>query len=124
MSNVATTVDTYLAMWNETDSDRRAELIEQAWAQEGRYVDPLLEAEGHGALSDMVAAVHEQYPGHRFHRTSGIDAHHDQVRFAWELAAPDGALTVAGIDVGTLGADGRLERIAGFFGEIPQEEAA
>jgi SnoaL-like domain len=124
MSNIATTVDTYLAMWNETDSDRRAKLIERAWAQDGRYVDPLLEAEGHGALSDMVAAVHEQYPGHRFRRTSGIDAHHDQVRFAWELAAPDGALTVAGIDVGTLGADGRLEQIAGFFGDVPQEHAA
>jgi hypothetical protein len=124
MSNVATTVDTYLAMWNETNSDRRAELIEQAWAQNGRYVDPLLEAEGHGPLSEMVAAVHEQYPGHRFRRTSGIDTHHDQVRFAWELAAPDGALTVTGIDVGTVGSDGRLERIAGFFGDVPQEQAA
>jgi hypothetical protein len=79
----------------------------------------MLEAEGHDALSDMVASVHTAYPGHRFTRLSGIDAHHDQVRFAWELAAPDGTTTVAGIDVGALGPDGRLRSITGFFGELP-----
>jgi len=124
MSEIATTVDTYLAMWNETDSGRRADLIERAWNENGRYVDPLNEAEGHGSLSDMVAAAQQQYPGHRFRRTSGIDTHHNQVRFTWEVTGPDGALTVAGTDVGVLGSDGRLEQIAGFFGDVPQQEAA
>jgi len=124
MSDVATTVDAYLAMWNETGPARRAEHIERAWADGGHYADPLLEAEGHAALSDMVAGVHAQYPGHRFRRVSGIDTHHDQLRFAWELAAPDGAVTLAGIDVGALVSDGRLQRITGFFGELPEEAAA
>lgn len=124
MSDVTTTVDTYLAMWNETDPTRRAEYIERAWAGDGRYVDPVLEAEGHVAISEMVAAVHTQYPGHQFRRTSGIDAHHDQVRFAWELVAPDGTVTVAGIDAGVLAPDGRLARITGFFGPLPEEDAA
>jgi hypothetical protein len=100
---------------------RRAEHIERAWVGEGRYVDPMLEAEGHAALSEMVAGVHAQFPGHRFRRVSGIDTHHDQLRFGWELAAPDGAVTVAGIDVGLLAPDGRLRSITGFFGELPQE---
>jgi SnoaL-like domain len=119
MDDIANTVDTYLAMWNETDPARRAEHIRQAWAEDGRYVDPLLEAEGHAALADMVDGVHAQFPGHRFRRTSGIDTHHDQVRFAWELAAPDGAVTVAGVDLGVLAPDGRFRAIAGFFGELP-----
>jgi hypothetical protein len=123
MNDVATTVDTYLAMWNETDPGRRAEHIRLAWVEDGRYVDPLLEAEGHAALGDMVAGVHEQFPGHRFRRTSGIDSHHDRVRFGWELAAPDGAVTVAGVDLGELAPDGRLRAIAGFFGELPAEAA-
>jgi hypothetical protein len=124
MGDVATTVDAYLAMWNETDPARRAQHIERAWADDGRYVDPLLEAAGHAALSGMVAGVHEQYPGHRFRRVSGIDTHHDHQRYAWELAAPDGAVTVAGIDVGALASDGRLHRITGFFGELPEEAVA
>ena len=113
------TIDTYFAMWNEEDAERRAELIEQAWADDGSYRDPLLEADGHAALSEMVATVHGHYPGHRFQRTSGIDAHHDNLRFAWQLVAPDGSVTVGGIDVAELAPDGRLARLTGFFGDLP-----
>jgi hypothetical protein len=120
MSDVETIVDTYLAMWNEEDAAKRAEHIERAWAPDGRYVDPLLEAEGHDALSDMVASVHAHYPGHRFRRRSGIDTHHDELRFAWDLTAPDGSTTVAGVDIATLAGDGRLQRLTGFFGELPE----
>jgi hypothetical protein len=119
MSDVTSTVDTYLAMWNETDPARRAQHITRAWTGDGRYVDPMLEAEGHAALGEMVTGVQAKFPGHRFRRVSGVDVHHDEIRFGWELAGPDGAVVVAGLDVGTLAPDGRLRRIAGFFGELP-----
>ena len=119
MTDATTTVDTYLAMWNETDAAKRARLIERAWAGDGRYSDPMLEAAGHAALAEMVAGVQAKFPGHRFRRRSGVDAHHDHLRFAWDLVAPDGAVVVAGIDVGALAPDGRLARITGFFGEVP-----
>jgi hypothetical protein len=124
ITSATTTVDTYLSMWNEGDAARRAEIIAAAWAPDGRYVDPLLEASGHDELSGIVAAVHGQYPGQRFTRTSSVDLHHDQVRFGWQLAAADGTVTVAGLDVGQLGADGRLQRITGFFGGLPDDGAA
>jgi hypothetical protein len=116
-----TTIDRYFDMWNTEDEAERAAVIAEAWTPDGRYRDPLLEADGHDQLVAMVANVHAHYPGHRFRRTSGVDAHHDQVRFTWELAAPDGAVTVAGIDVGELADDGRLRRITGFFGDVPAE---
>jgi hypothetical protein len=124
MSDLTAVVDAYLSMWNEEDATARAAIVERAWEADGRYVDPLLEASGHVALSEMVAGVHAQFPGQRFRRTTGIDAHHDQVRFGWELAAPDGVVTVAGLDVGELGDDGRFRRIVGFFGPIPEDQAA
>lgn len=123
MSDLTKTVDTYLAMWNETDPARRAEHIERAWVRDGRYVDPQLEAEGRTALNDMVAAVQTRFPDHRFRRVSGIDNHHNQLRFAWELAAPDGSIVVAGLDVGELASDGRLQRVTGFFGALPARAA-
>ncbi len=124
VTTVTTTVDTYLAMWNETDRQQRARLIERAWTADGRYVDPLQEAEGHGALSEMVDAIQARFPGHRFRRQSGVDVHHDQLRFAWDLTAPDGTAVVAGLDLGELATDGRLRRITGFFGDLPAEDAA
>ena len=123
-TDVTTTVDTYLAMWNEPDRATRLALIERAWTTEGRYVDPLQEAKGHDALSAMVDAIQEQFPGQRFRRQSGVDSHHDQVRFAWDLAAPDGAVTVAGLDVGVVADDGRLVSITGFFGDPPEDGSA
>ena len=84
----------------------------------------MLEADGHQALSDMVAGVHAKFPGHRFRRVSGIDVHQDQCRFAWELVAADGVVVVAGIDVGALAPDGRLHGITGFFGPLPEHATA
>jgi len=118
-TDVTTTVDTYLAAWNERDAQRRAELIERAWASEGRLVDPPLEGEGHAGISDVAAAMHEHYDGHHFERTSGVDVHHEHLRFAWRLVGPDGAVAVAGIDVADLAPDGRLARVVGFFGDLP-----
>jgi hypothetical protein len=118
-AGVTRTADTYIDAWNELDGGRRARLVESAWAADGQYLDPMLEAAGHAAISDMAAAVHARYPGHRFRRVSGVDVHHDRVRFAWELVGPDGAPVVGGIDIGELAPDGRLQRITGFFGDLP-----
>lgn len=124
MTDITETVDAYLAMWNEPDRDRRAGHIARAWTADARYADPLLEADGHDALSVMVDGVHARFPGHRFRRASGIDRHHDVARFGWELVAPDGTVAVAGIDVADLDTTGRLRRVAGFFGELPTEATA
>ena len=67
----------------------------------------------------MAEAVRQQSPGHRFRRASGVDAHHDRLRFAWELLAPGGEVVLAGLAVGKLAPDRRLRRITGFFGELP-----
>lgn len=117
-------IDRYLAAWSEPDPTRRAVLIAQVWAADGRLIDPPLAAEGHGGIGEMAAALQSQFPGHRFRRASGIDAHHDYLRFAWELVGPDGAVALAGLDVGELAADGRLRRITGFFGDLPAHEGA
>jgi len=117
--DVTVIVDAYFAMWNEADATKRAEHISEAWAPSGRYVDPARDATGYAALSEMVDAARPHFPGHTVQRISGIDAHHDQLRFAWRVVGPDGSVPVAGIDVGALGPDGRLELITGFFGDLP-----
>ena len=117
-------IDLYIDMWNEEDAARRASLIAAAWTEDASYVDPLLEADGHAGLSEMVATVHGHYPGYRFRRRSDVDVHHDRVRFAWDLVKPDGEVFVAGIDVGEVAHDGRLRRITGFFGDLGDTAAA
>jgi hypothetical protein len=122
VNDLTTTVDTYLSAYGEPDATRRAELIGRAWAADGRLVDPPLAAEGHGGIGDMAAAMQERFTDYRFRRVSGIDEHHGQFRFAWELVGPDGAVAVSGMDVGELAEDGWLRRITGFFGDLPARD--
>jgi hypothetical protein len=115
-TDITAIVDAYLATWNEPDAATRAALVEQAWAVDGRYVDPLQELTGHEELGTLAPTLDQHYPGHRISRTSDVDAHHNVVRFGWDLTAADGTVVIAGIDVGVVGEDGRLKGIAGFFG--------
>jgi len=119
MSELETTVDTYLAAWTEPDDARRAAMIERAWAVDGRLIDPPLVGEDHDGISDMAKTMQSLYPGHTFRRTSGIDAHHEHLRFSWDLVGPEGTAVLAGVDVGDISEDGRLQRITGFFGDLP-----
>jgi len=124
MSDANTLVHTYIAMWNETDPEQRRELVAQTVTEDASYLDPVMTGEGIDGISAMIAGAQAQFPGHRFRRASGIDAHHGQLRFAWELVAPDGTVALSGIDVGEVASDGRLARISGFFGPLPDSESA
>jgi hypothetical protein len=85
-------------------------------------VDPPLEGEGYAGLSEAADLVNTHYAGHTFRRVSGIDTHHEFVRYGWELVGPDGNPVIAGIDVGEVAPDGRLRKITGFFGDLPSLE--
>lgn len=121
-TDLATLVDTYLAAYSETDADRRAELIAAVWDEAGRLVDPPFEGAGHAEISGLADTAQGAFPGHRFRRVTGVDAHHEFIRFGWELVAPNGTVSVVGTDVGEITADGRLRRIVGFFGDLPTHD--
>ena len=115
MTEVTTVVDGYIAMWNETDPERRRFIIEHTWTEDGSYVDPHAEVAGVDGLDALVAAVQEQFPGHRFVLAAGPDAHHDRMRFTWQLVAEDGGAIATGVDFATVADDGRLRTVTGFL---------
>jgi len=119
-TDTATLVDTYFEMWRTTDAAERAELVAQAFTEDGRHVDQHADATGHTELVEMITGVHTGFPGFQMARTSGVDRFGDQLRFAWELNGADGTPIVAGLDVAELAADGRLHRVTGFWGDLPE----
>lgn len=114
-SELTAVVDAYIASWHEADPAKRAALVEQAWAPEARYVDPLLDLSGHEQLATLAPLLAEHYPGHQIRRISEVDAHHGFCRFGWELIGPDSETVLRGIDVCSVDDDGRLKGLAGFF---------
>lgn len=114
----ATTVERYIEMWNETDPDRRRELVATTVSDDAEYLDPIMSGTGVDAITAMIGAAQEQYPGHRFALASAPDAHHDRVRFSWSLAAPSGDRIALGHDFATVADDGRLRTITGFLEHV------
>jgi hypothetical protein len=114
MQDTATTVNAYIAMWNEPDPERRRAVVADALAEDASYVDPLMAGAGHDEITAMIGQAQTQFPGHRFTLSAGPDVHHDRVRFAWTLAA-DGDPVAAGVDFATVAEDGRLRAVTGFL---------
>jgi hypothetical protein len=113
-------VKDYVAAWNEPDAVVRAKLLESCWAQDATYLDPNAELKGRAALAAHIAKTQASRPGAYLEFMSGIDVHHNVVRFLWRLVRADGTTGDTSIDFGEVGADGRLTKIVGFFGEAPK----
>ena len=109
----------YLAAWNEAEAASRQTLLEQCWADGAVYVDPNVELTGREALMRHISKVQAARPGARLEFMSGIDVHHNVVRFLWRLVRPDGTCGDTSIDFGEIGPDGRLIKMVGFFGAAP-----
>jgi hypothetical protein len=109
----------YLAMWNATDPAQRRELIDAVCADDVHYTDPLADVSGRDALDTLIAAVQAQFPGFTFSLLGAVDSHHGQARFGWELGPAAIPAPVAGFDVVTVDADGKLARVLGFLDRVP-----
>ncbi len=117
-NTIEATIDRYVVMFNEADGDVRADLGKDVFVDDGRLVDPLVDATGPEQIAAAIGGLRDQMPGHSLARTTTVDAHHDQARFGWTVNGPDGSVAVAGIDVVTFDADGRIQTAIGFFGDV------
>lgn len=117
-AHLTSLVDRHLDAYCEPDATRRAALLAEVWAPDGRLVDPPAVGEGHEGISKLADALLEQFPGHRFERTSVVDAHNDVLRYDWRLISPQGDPVLAGVDFAAIAADGRLQSVTGFFGPL------
>ena len=116
---VKTLVADYLAAWNATDpADRRA-AVEAVFTPGARYVDPLADVTGTGAIDALIAGVQQQFPGMEFRPVGEVDAHHDVCRFRWGLGPAGAEPLVIGFDVATLSPDGKITTVTGFLDQVP-----
>ncbi|HEX5597293.1 MAG TPA: nuclear transport factor 2 family protein [Micromonosporaceae bacterium] len=120
MSDLIKTVERYLEVWNEADTETRHQKIQEVWAEDGTYTDPLASVSGHESINALISTARQQFPGMAFSLIGSVDAHHDIARFTWGLA-PTGANKpiVIGFDVVKAAADGRLTAVYGFLDKVP-----
>ncbi|HET6873396.1 MAG TPA: nuclear transport factor 2 family protein [Acidimicrobiales bacterium] len=118
-ANPEQVVSQYGAAWTDMSDERRRSLLEECWAADGVYCDPMATVTGRQALAGHIAGFSERLPGHTIKLTSGIDAHDGFARFGWEMYDAEDKLVTEGMDFAVFGEDGRITRIVGFFGPLP-----
>jgi hypothetical protein len=112
-------VTRYLACWNETDPAARRKLIDEAWAEDASYIDPLADARGRDAIEATIAAAQGQFPGFVFTLAGPVDAHHKQARFTWGLGPEGAEPLVVGFDVAVTDDEDKITTVLGFLDKVP-----
>jgi hypothetical protein len=118
MTDTVHIADRYIAVWNETDPERRRALLAEGWTETATYVDPLMQGKGHDQIGALITAVHERFPGFRFSLDGRVDGYGDKIRFSWALGPEGQADMIKGTDfVVTEG--GRLKSVTAFLDKVP-----
>lgn len=112
----------YIATWNSTDAAELRRAVEELFAPDATYVDPMAAVQGRDAIAALIAGAQQQFAGMRFALAGPVDGHHDQLRFTWVLG-PAGvtpaAAPVAGFDVAVTDEHGRVASVHGFLDRVP-----
>ena len=120
MSNVNEVVVRYLAAWNEREPTKRRALVAKTWSEDGTYVDAARDGKGHDSLDAMIATAQGHFPGYRLNLASGIEVHHDYLRFSWAAGGTaDAPLFIKGTDFVVLDGSGRIKSVVGFTDAAP-----
>lgn len=113
-------LDHMLAAWNERDSARVRAHLDRALSPDVVFIDPSIVTRGIDEFEANVHEVQSRLPNADYRRISATDHHHDIVRYAWEIRR-DGERLIEGFDVTELDDQGRVLRVLGFFGPLPDE---
>jgi SnoaL-like domain len=110
-----------LAAWNEKDLSRIMAHIDKSIADNIVFADPTNFIHGKDAFREMIKEFRMKYPDSVCIRTSGIDSHNNRYRYSWKICVGE-TLIVTGFDVAQLNENGFVERVDGFFGDLPPLE--
>jgi SnoaL-like domain len=113
-----TFIDQYVSMWHEPDPARRRQIVDALWAEDAENYTRNLSVRGRDEIIERVARAHEEWvasKGFVFRPAGNTDAHHNVVKFFWEmLAKAGGPIEARGLDIFVLGDDGRIRTLYQF----------
>ena len=109
----------YVDVWNETDPAKRRARVEELFAGDATYTDPLGAVAGHAGMDGFIAGAQQQFAGLRFSLGGAVDGHHDIARFQWHLA-PQGAAEPLAIGFDVIKVEGeKISQVQGFLDKMP-----
>ncbi len=111
MDNVASAIERYVAVWNESDAATRRHRIAAVWAPNGTTCYRLLDAHGYEAIESRVTGSWDRWlrDGKYLFRPVKAVSHHQAIKFEFAMLATDGGKVEAnGLCYLLFDNDGRL----------------
>jgi hypothetical protein len=112
MDNPQQLADRYVAVWSETDPERRRRAIAELWTPDGEHYVGAREVRGYAELEQRVTGSHEKNVrdnGNRFRAVKDARALRDVVTFHWEMLPAESEQVVAtGLEILLIDATGRI----------------
>jgi hypothetical protein len=114
--DLAAVVHRYDEVWAERDVARRRAILAEIWTDETIYMDPDVPVGvvGPDALVDLIEASYEQYPGLSITATSEVTVLGDRAWYRWRQTDDSGE-SMEGTDFIEFDAEGRIQRLTGFY---------
>jgi hypothetical protein len=118
MPTLPPSLDSMLAAWNEKDPERIRGHLDAALSPDVVFADPDNFVVGIDAFEVMVRKFVNDIPDAKAERTSGFNVHNNRYRYTWLVSSGDTPL-MPGMDVTEVDDTGKVVRVDGFFGDIP-----
>lgn len=118
MTDATTIATNYIAVWNETDPQRRRAMLDERWTADATYVDPLAQVAGRDQIDALITGVQQRFPGFRFTLIGTPDGYGDHARFSWALGPEGKDGVIKGSDVAVTDR-GRVRAVIGFLDQVP-----
>ena len=129
--SAAELAERYVALWNESDPDRRRRMIAELWTEDGSHIlqppqemreiaarpglgmTAILEARGYAAIEARATTAYDEWvasQGLSFRPRDDAERLGDVVKFHWEAIARDGEVFAVGLNFLVVAPDGRIVR--------------
>ncbi len=117
-------IERYVAMWNETDPNQRQERVAELFTQTAIRYNPVAIQHGREAIAEAVNTSHERFiaKGFRFRALDNALAHHDVIKFSWEMIDSNSAVDSIGTTFLLLDPDQRIRLDYQFTEKNPPPE--
>ena len=114
--DAAALVDAWFAAWSERDEAARRNSLAAIASPDVRMRDRFSSVEGADELMPHISAAQHFMPGLRLLRKGDVRHCQGTVIAEWTAVGPNEAPRGQGTNVFTLGPDGRIESVTGFWG--------
>ena len=118
---VQSSIEAYVAAWNEHDPEARARLLERACADDFRILTPGRCIRGRAALDALIAEFQKRRPRDRARLTSAVEIYESTFRYVGVVESEGGA-PLENLDTGEHDAEGRILLVLTFAGAVVPPE--